>query len=206
MARIGHRFPLLIYEHTLNRWWPATLMLGLALVGLWWPVSHHPIAQAESWRSQGLLAIGGIVLLMTVFLFLTRKIAYVQPRADHLRLVTPFLRMNISYKRFQKTTASEMHALFPPSKLSGWMRESMAPLMAKTAVVINLNGYPIPRPFLRFFLSRFFFKDKSPHIVILVKEWMSFSAEVESLRSGGNITQPKKNRRNDSILSGLPRA
>ena len=86
------------------------------------------------------------------------------------------------------------------------MRETMSPLMAKTALVIELNGYPIPRSLLRLFLSRFFFKDNSLHIVILVKDWMRFSAEVESLRSGGDIASSKKNSLGDSILSGLPRS
>ncbi|NOY99761.1 MAG: hypothetical protein GXP40_11265 [Chloroflexi bacterium] len=206
MARAGRRYPLVIYEYMLNRWWPATLALGLALIGLWWPVSRLQVVRDEPWRGIGLLAMGGLVLLMTLFLFLVRKAAYVRPYADHLRLVTPFLRLNISYRRFHKTTASEMHALFPPSKLSGWTRDVMAPLMSKTAIVIDLNGYPMPQAILRFFLSPFFFKDKTPHIVILVKDWMRFSAELESLRTGGELAQPKKKTGGDSLFSRLPRS
>jgi hypothetical protein len=55
------------------------------------------------------------------------------------------------------------------------------------------------------FLSRFFFKDKTPHLVILVKDWMQFSTELESLRSGfGTEPQPAQKRTRNSILSRLP--
>jgi hypothetical protein len=35
-------------------------------------------------------------------------LCYVQPLPNSLKLVTPFMRLNISYKRFKKTTATEM--------------------------------------------------------------------------------------------------
>jgi len=55
------------------------------------------------------------------------------------------------------------------------------------------------------FLSKFFFKDKSPHFVILVKDWMKFSNELDSMKSGIDLNPPaaKKQQRN-SILSKLP--
>jgi hypothetical protein len=57
---------------------------------------------------------------------------------------------------------------------------------------------------LRWFLSPFFFKDKTPHIVILVKEWLRFSSELDSMRMnrGQSAQKPK---RNNSILSRLPK-
>ena len=74
-----------------------------------------------------------------------------------------------------------------------------------TAVVVELNGYPISQTVLRFFLSPFFFKDKTPHFVILVEDWMRFSTELESMRSGGDVVTPRRNLRTiSSILSRLP--
>lgn len=205
MAKIGKRYPLLIYEHTLNRWYPATLALSIALFILWWLISRNQSSPIDDWQTLSLLLISGASLLMTIFIFLMRQAAYVRSYQDHLRLVTPFLRLNISYKRFIKTRATEMNALFPPSKLSGWQRESMASLMPLTAIVIDLNRFPIPLLVLRFFLSPFFFKDKTPHIVILVKNWMRFSTELESLRTGGDLPSSKKKRGKNSLLSSLSR-
>jgi len=188
----------------LNRWWPATLTLGLVLIGLWWLASHHPIGQEEPWRGYGMLAIGGIVLVFTLFLFLIRKAAYIELFNKYLRLRTPFLRINISYQRIRRTTIVEMNVLFPPAKLSGWMREAMTPIMSKTAVVIDLNGYPVPVFLLRLFLSPFFFKDKTPHLVILVRDWMSLSTTIDIQHVNGELPQQKT--MGDSILSRLPRA
>ena len=143
-------------------------------------------------------------LLLLVFFWIIRFIAYVQPFPNYLKLVTPFMRINISYKRFTRTTATEMKYLFAYKSMSGWVRDIFSPLANKTALVIDLNGYPISPGLLRLFLSRFFFKDKTPHLVILVKDWMRFSAEVESMRTGVDLNPPSKPKRSNSILSRLP--
>jgi len=202
MAKVGKRYPLLIYEYTLNRWYPATLVLSLVLFTLWWFQPNYLPKPETNWQDLQLLIISGLTLGMTIFLFLMRKAAYVRPYKDHLRLVTPFLRMNISYKRIVQTRATEMGALFPSSSINHLQRESIAPLLAKTAIVVELNKLPVPLPVLRFFLSPLFFKDKTPHIIFLVDNWMRFSTELESLRTGGDLaTQPYKNR--NSLLASL---
>ena len=98
-----------------------------------------------------------------------------------------------------------MYLLFPPKEMSGWIKEIFEPLASQTAIVLELKSYPLSPTILRMFLSRFFFKDKTPHFVILVKDWMRLSAEIESLRSGDglNPSGPRK-RTSDSILSRLP--
>jgi hypothetical protein len=202
MAKAGHRYPLLLYEYMLNRWWRATFALSIALFGLWQALKYRGIQTGRVL----LPGLGALSLGFTIFLFLSRKAAYVRPYRTHLRLVTPFLRMNISYKRFRRTTTTKMAEVFPPSQLSNWMREVMAPLLPKTVIVIDLNGYPLPRALLRFFLSPFFFKDKTSNLVLLVENWMGLSTEMESLRTGGDIAPKKKKRPpTDSILSRLPR-
>jgi hypothetical protein len=204
MAKAGRRYPLVIYTHMLNRWWPATLTLALALFGVAWGVSFTPEGQAKPYLVTATVGLGGLALAFSLFLLIIRKMAYVRPFTTYLRLVTPFLRINISYRRFRGTTTSEMRALFPPTSLSGWRKEIIAPLSSMTAIVINLNGYPVSPLILRWFLSPFFFKDKTPHIVILVKEWLRFSAELDSMRF--RQKQEKKARPHDnSILSRLPR-
>lgn len=203
MAKAGHRYPLVIYTHMLNRWWPATFTLALALFGVAWGVSFTPEGKAEPYLVDATAGLGGIVFVFTLFLFIIRKAAYVRPYPTYLRMVTPFLRVNISYKRFRGTTTSEMRALFPPTSLSSWRREIIAPLSSMTAIVINLKDYPVPPSVLKWFLSPFFFKDKTPHIVILVKDWLRFSAELDSMRFSSKET-PKARPRDHSILSRLP--
>jgi hypothetical protein len=204
MAKAGRRYHLVIYSHMLNRWWPATLTLSLALFGVAWGVSFTPEGRAQPLLVDATTGLGWLAFVFTLFLFIIRKAAYVRPFPTYLRLVTPFLRINISYKRLRGTTTSEMRALFPPTSLSGWRREIIAPLSGMTAIVINLSEYPVPPAVLRWFLSPFFFKDKTPHFVILVKDWLRFSAELDSMRFIGKQAV-KARPRDRSILSRLPR-
>jgi len=202
--KAGRRYPLVIYTRMLNRWWPATLTLSLALLAVAWGVARTPEGKAQPFLVDTTMGLGGLAFVFTFFLFIIRKAAYVQPFRTHLRLVTPFLRINISYRRFRGSTTTEMRVLFPPGSLSGWRRDIIAPLSAMTAIIINLNGYPVSPIILRWFLSPFFFKDKTPHLVILVNDWLRFSSELESMRS--NRGQAAKVRPSDSsILSRLPR-
>jgi hypothetical protein len=205
MAKAGHRFSLVIYTHMLNRWWPATLTLSLALFAVAWGVSRTPEGQVQPDLVTATAGLGGLVFIFTFFLFVFRKAAYVRPFPTYLRLVTPFLRINISYRRFRGTTTSEMHALFPPKSMSSWRRGIIEPLSSMTAIVINLNGYPVSPVLLRLFLSPFFFKDKTPHLVILVKDWLRFTSELDSMRLGSRQEAKKARPRDNSILSRLPR-
>lgn len=200
-ARAGRRYSLVIYTVMINRWWPAIFSLGLALLGLAWVLRWRGF---EQWRWSTLAVIGGSLLLIGLFMLIIRKSAYIQPFGDHLRLVTPFLRMNISYKRVLKTSSANMGALFPPSSVSGWRGGIIRPIAKMTANVLDFNAYPISRTVLSFFLSPLFFKDKTPHLVILVDDWMRFSSELESMRVG-RTEAPSHVKRDDSILSRLPR-
>jgi hypothetical protein len=201
-AKGGRRYPLVIFTHMLSRWWTAVFTLGLALVGLGWAIRSWGF---EQWRWMTFAVLGMFIALTGLFMFLIRKSAYVQPFNDHLRLVTPFLRLNISYKRFKRTNTANMGSLFPPKSVPRSLRDVVEPIAKMTAIVIEVNALPMPRSTLRLFLSPLFFKDKSPHIVILVSDWMRFSAEMDSLRHGGGDVPKVEHRRDISILSKLPK-
>src|SRR4030095_5335256 len=194
MAPAGHKYPLLVYRHMLNRWWPAMIAIGLGMFALAYSEYIEPLGKFLPWRWQLFAAIGGWAILVGVFFWIIRFSAYVQPLPNHLKLVTPFMRINISYKRFQKPTATEMRYLFSYKGMSGWARAIFSPLAHKPALVIDRHGDPICPVLLRLFLSRFFFKDKTPHIVILVQDWMRFSSELESMRSGVDPNPPQQKR------------
>jgi hypothetical protein len=204
MARAGHKYPLIVYRHMLNRWWPAMIAIGLGMFALAYSEYITPLGKLLTWRWQLPATVGGLAILIGVFFWIIRYFAYVQPLPNSLKLATPFMRLNISYKRFQKTTATEMKYLFSYKKMSGWVRDIFSPLANKTALVIDLNGYPISPVLLRLFLYRFFFKDKTPHLVILVQNWMRFSSELESMRSGIDPNPPAQKRSKSSILTRLP--
>jgi len=200
--RTGKKYPLLVYRHNVGRWWFAMIFMALGLFALAYSEYTAPLGKfLPGWKV--FAATGILAVFVGIFFFVIRFMAYIQPNADHLRVVTPFLHMNISYKRVRKTITTEMRQLFPPKSMSGWVQDIFAPLSTRTALVIELTGYPIPRNMLRLFLSRFFFKDTTPHLVILVKDWLTFSAELDSMRAGID-PEPARQRSRDSILSRLP--
>ncbi|MDX1473562.1 MAG: hypothetical protein R3309_05285 [Reinekea sp.] len=206
MKRVGHKFPLVVYKHLLNRWWTPMIAIGLVMFALAYEQYTHPVYKFVAWRWQLFAGIGILAILIGIFFLVIRQIAYIQAFPGYLKIVTPFMRFNISFKRIHKTTTTEMRQLFPPKSMSGWVKDIFKPLASKTAIVLELKGYPMSPVLLRMFLSRFFFKDKTTHLVILVDDWMQLSSEIDSYRTGSkSYSQPVKKRRNDSILSRLPR-
>ena len=201
MAKGGRRYPLVVYTHMINRWWTAVFTIGLALLGLGWAVYSWGM---DEWRWMALFSLGGLHVFIGLGMWLMRKGAYVQPFRDHLRLVTPFLRLNISYRRVRRATSANMGSLFPPDKVSSWRAEIIQPLAKMTAIVLELNSHPMPQAQLRLFLSPLFFKDKSPHFVILVDDWMKFSSELETMRTGTGPVPAQQKKDVASILSRLP--
>jgi hypothetical protein len=202
MARGGRRYPLVIYTHMINRWWPAIFVLGLALMGVSWGIYNLGF---EQWRWLGMASVGGLNIFIGTLLLLMRKSAYVRAFNDHLRLATPFLRLNISYKRIRRASSANMGALFPPNSVSKWQADIIQPIAKMTVIVLELNAFPMSQSALRLFLSPLFFKDKTPHFVILVEDWMRFSTELESMRTGLTTTTTTQKKRDGSILSRLPR-
>jgi len=182
--------------------------IGFVMFVLAYEQYNHPIYKFIPWRWQLFAGIGVLAIFVGIFFLIIKQIAYLQPFPGYLKLVTPFIRINISYKRIHKTTTVEMRQLFPPKSMPGWVRnEIFQPLASQTAIVLELKGYPISPTILRLFLSRFFFRDKkTTHLVILVKDWMRLSSEIDSFRTGQDPNpKPVKKRRNNSILSKLPR-
>ena len=190
MPRTGHRHRLVLYTYMLNRWWKYTLWIGVILLALAVGLKvlsgqmSGYLSLLESDRTLWALGgAGGYAVLLSFFLISIRKSAYVQPFETHLRLITPFLRMNISYRRIRQASSVEMKHLFPIMKFQGWRRRLMIPLADQTALVLDMRGWPLPHWVLGLFLSPYFFPDKTSRLALLVPKWMDFSMEMEGFRS-----------------------
>lgn len=207
--RHGHRHLLLIYKHTLDRWWKSAVTIsifllllstGLAFLPGWLP--QYPFPWIADWRLWTSAGAGVFVLFCGIFLFSIRKRAYVQPFADHLRVITPFLRLNISYQRFRRTYTTEMQLIFPPNKGPRWRRAWIRRLAGHSAVVIEMSRFPVSRRTLRLFLSPLFFPDRTARLALLVQDWLAFSTEMESLRSSWQDA-PRPTPQTPVTLAGL---
>jgi hypothetical protein len=206
MARAGKRHSLLLYTRMMDRWWPPIFVIGLALLALtWWLYQDVYTRLTQPWQWEILAGATSLAILASLFMLAIRKSAYVQALGDHFLVVTPLLRMNVSYKRIRRTTSASMAALFPTAGMPFLKRDTIEPLLKYTALIVDLNALPIPMSTLRLFLSPFFFKDHTPHIVLLVQNWMAFSSELESLRVSGNAPVRTDRKSRPSILTQLPR-
>jgi hypothetical protein len=190
----------------MDRWWPPIFLIGLGMLALgWWRYQDLYTRLTGPWQWMTLAGAGALCVLASLLLLVLRKSAYVRAYDDHFLLATPFLRMNVSYRRIVRTTTVSMGALFPTRRMSFLRRETIEPLRSRPALVIDLNAMPMPKGALRLFLSPFFFKDNTPHLVILVQDWMSFSNELESMRVAGSAPARAERKSGPSILWRLPR-
>lgn len=185
MPRAGARYPLLLYAYILKRWALRILLLGVALLACALLVYVYPDRLPKGLLSPDaafwiFLGTATFAFLQALFFLTVRHFAYVQPFENHLRIVTPFLRLKISYRRIRQASIVEVGRLY---RGRGRRLALLRPFLKSTAIVLDLNKLPLSRFALEFFLSPLFFPDKSPRIVLLVSDWMKFSTELESLRS-----------------------
>jgi hypothetical protein len=190
MARYGQHHRLVLYTTMLNRWWKYTLSIGIILLALAAGLAFLPIRLPNYrflWVSDTNLLVaagaGLYALVLSIFLIGIRNLAYIQPFTNHLKLVTPFLRLDISYRRILKASSVEMQHLFPYGRYKDWRQGLLHALASDTAIVLDLKGWPLPRWALEMFLSPFFFPDKTARLALLVPNWMDFSLDFESFRS-----------------------
>jgi hypothetical protein len=189
VAKGGHQHQLVIYQIVLDRWWKATLSTSVSLLvlaaGLFFLpilIPEYQLIKVSDLNLWVITGAGGFSFMISLFLIVLRKKAYVQPYENHLRLVTPFLRLNISYQRIQRTYTAEVQQLYPTNRSTRWQRELLRPISNWTVVILDLAGFPIPRSTLKFFLSPTFFPDNTPKLALLVSDWIDFSTELESRR------------------------
>jgi hypothetical protein len=176
----GKRHPLLLYRRTMDRFVLATLPLGIVMAVIQWPGLGLLFSTPQNYDT--LLLLSTIVVLgMAIVGLLFRSFAYVQARADHLRVATPLFSLKISYRRFKSVHPAAMGKLFPIHE-AGWSeRRFLEPYYGETAVVVELSGYPMSKKFLRLFLGPHTFLPHNTGFILMVPDWMGLSTEIDAL-------------------------
>ena len=177
----GRRFTLLIYKRFMDRLWASTLVLGLLLAGVWWQAIGGWVIPLSIFTETWVYMAALVVLLFSVFALLARRMGFVQAYADHLRLVTPFLRLKVSYRRVRSVHLAEFSQLFPPSQASWAEHRLLMPFYGQTAVLVELYEYPLSLGVLRFFMPEQMFHPQMTGLVLMVEDWMALSTEIDSL-------------------------
>ena len=184
----GRRHILLMYMRWMDRLWGSTLVLGILMLALWfWSDFFFPGLPLVF----VLVLLGGavFVLAFSIFAILARKMAYVQVYPDHLRVVTPFLRLKASYRRLRTTHPSEFFRLYPPSKAHWALHHFLEPFYERTALVVEFYQYPMDPRFLKLFLMPQMFSPQTNALIFIVQDWMGLSTEIDSALSQFRQTQ-----------------
>jgi hypothetical protein len=189
------RFPLLLYQSIMGRYRRPSLLLTVFLAGLWLPASNGvfewPSAEASGW----LLSGAAVSAIFYLFAILGPRLAYVQPRNDHLRLRTPIYRLNISYQRIQTTRPVNLKKTYPPESLGRASRRALAPHYGRTALGIDLRSLPLSPFLLRWFFHPLFLAPDRPGFILIVEDWMRLSEQLsdrmERGRSHGSPDSPR---------------
>jgi hypothetical protein len=185
-----------MYRRTMDRVWKYTLALTIVLIVVtWWPLLREREIfglSSDVW----IMVTAVLAFFLFLFSFLTRYMAYVQARENTLNVVTPFLRLKISYRRIRSVHPVLLQQLFPPEQAKWAERSYLEPFYGLTALVVDLYGFPMNPWLLRLFLPGQMFSPRSTGLVLMVKDWMKLSTEFDSLHGAWLQTQGARQRAN----------
>lgn len=186
------RYPLSLYRQSLRRHRLPALLLAIALTvlgALAW-LRWAPWLQSQSYRwffSAGLLSFFYWFMALVAPAF-----SYVQPRNNHLRLQTPFYRLNISYRRIRSTRPIDITKTFTPQVTPRAFRRALRQFIGMTALGIDLISWPVPRWLLRFILGKMLLAPDQPGLILITRDWMALSKQLETLMGEWNDEQRQR--------------
>lgn len=188
--RHGDRFRLLIYERMWQRWaWPCTLIVPASVV-LWWFAPRLSITD-ELHRALALVPALVSLTILTLA-FLAQRRAWVQCRANHLRIQTTFYPLTVSYGRLKGVRPQPFFEVFSPSEEKTARQNWLRPYWSKTALVVELSKYPLKKAWLRLWLSPYLLRPGAAGFVFLVEDWMRLSRQLDDFRSAWDMRRAQR--------------
>jgi hypothetical protein len=179
--RSGKRFRFIIYERMWKRWsFPCILIIPASVV-LWWFTPLLSIT--EGWYRAIALVPALVALVLLIFTFLSRRTAWVQCRANHLRIQTPIYPLAVSYGRIKEVIPQSFSQVFNPSEEKAARRNWLRPYWGKTALVVRLSKYPVSKVWLRLWFSPYLLSPDTPGFIFLVEDWMGLSRQIDDFRT-----------------------
>ena len=198
----GNRYRLLVYYRTWNRLWKEMFAIGFLLLILWHFSYDSSFLHLTPLTTNLVLGSAVVCLFFSLVSFIARRLNYVQPFPTHLLLVTPLLRLNISYKRINSVRPIDVAKTFHPSKLSWSQRNTIEPFYGMTGVGVILYQYPLSYKFLRLFIPLSLFLPHTTGICLIVKDWMNLSTEIDSMIAS-QLDKRREKRKQPGLITDL---
>jgi hypothetical protein len=161
-----------------------------ASLALWWftPLLSitHPLYRALA------LVPALVALIILGFTYLSRRTAWVQCRANHLRIQTPIYPLVVSYGRIKDVLPRPFSQIFDPSEEKSARRNWLSPYWGQTALEVKISKYPVRKSWLRLWFSNYLLSIDTPGFVFLVDDWMMLSRQIDDFRSSWVARRAKK--------------
>ena len=201
----GNRHPLLLHKRAMGRLLRNTTLAGLIFAGLAWLCDSGTLGPKLVYPYNFAAVAAAVVFFgLAFYALLARGMGYVQAFPDHMRIVTPLLRLKVSYRRFHSVRPDEFSRLYPLAQASKADRYYLKPFYGQTVVAVHLNAYPMNPVSLRVFLPKHMFLPDQPGFAFLVSDWMALSTDLDSyagnFREG--IARPADEDRFSSMFRG----
>lgn len=136
-----------------------------------------------------------IALILLVLIFLSRRTAWVQCRANHLRIQSPIYPLVISYARIKEIHSRSFYQVFDPAKEKTARQHWLRPYWGQTVLVVRITKYPVSKRWLRLWFNPYIMTPDTPGFVFLVEDWMALSRQMEDFRSTWRARRAKKRER-----------
>ncbi len=174
------RFPLLLYRAVARRWRGAAFWLMPAGAALWYALRYgDPPAPDQAICGA---IVGGIGALLWLYTRLLRRAAVLcTPKG--MRIRTPLYTIGFSYRRIERVRPVTFATLYPAGEEKAARRRLYAGIWGKTALVVDLNSYPLSPALLRLWLPRYCFLPDGRGLVLIVEDWMGLSRCLDTCRN-----------------------
>jgi hypothetical protein len=195
------RHPLLVYYNLGKRYRSPGILLLIMGVLLLLPSFISDIQNDQV--DPAVLAASGVVLILVglafwLFARLAMHRAYVECAPELLIVRTPFYRVLVSYRRIKQAQPVQVLQIFPKDSLKGIGKPLMTPLLPMTAVEVQVKSWPRSKRWLRRFVSRYLFSERSdgwlfivPNYSLLIRQLdAAIQRKLEAERGTGSYQDP----------------
>ena len=185
----GKKHPLLVYRIRYRRHRGLYFIVAIALLALY--VALH-VLPPETWATVSwiydfdwlLLLVGAGLLMYAIFRLLAASIPYVQCSERNIKIRAPLYQVVFSYKRVRETHPNTLFHMFENAKLSRSARNFVLSDQygGRTAIVIEMNSWPMSMRLMRFWLGNLVFAPDNRALVLWVEDWMGLNGELSDYK------------------------
>ena len=187
MKKKGKRHPLLIFRQIYYPRRFSFLFVSLLFVGLYAFLYLGPkeITAPIPWPPSLdwlLLAVAVIAFIIFLFKLAAGRLPYVRCAERNIRIQTPFYPMFISYRRIKETRPNPFYEIFPKGKLKRNEQRVLDKVMGQTAIVVDMDGFPMSRALMRLWIPNLMFNPNGTGLVLWVEDWMTLNRELSDFK------------------------